>query len=92
MPRLNDYLTGWGTILGTALTAISMLVIVTVYVVHTADGVTHCNQRLDRIEPRLEKMGDNVTYLRGAANRPRPIESRKRRPAETRSRRNPRTR
>jgi hypothetical protein len=50
---------------GAFVTTVSMAVATIRCAVSTADGVAHCGQRLDTLEPRVQKIGEDVGYLRG---------------------------
>ena len=72
MTRLHESFTGWGTLLGAALTAISLAVTVIVYEVRVGEGVTHFTRlleshelRLDALSGKVDKIGQDTAYLRG---------------------------
>ena len=56
-------LTGWGTLIGSALGVLIALVAVIRYEVSTGDGVAHCVERLDSMERRVNGMDDHIITL-----------------------------
>ncbi len=80
LSKISDALTGWGTILGAILTALSLAVTLVVYEVRTAENVTHClrlldyqETRLDHMDEKVSKTCEDVAYLRGRAEpKPKP--------------------
>ena len=56
-------LTGWGTIMGSALAVLVALVAVIRYEVETGAGVAHCLQRLDSMESRVNQVDDHLVQL-----------------------------
>jgi hypothetical protein len=72
MPRFNDHLIGWGTAIGSFLTALSLSVTLIAYQVHMAEGINHCTRAVDDHEIRLRSIGsdvgkirEDVAYMRG---------------------------
>jgi hypothetical protein len=74
----DNRMIAWGTVAGAVLTALITAGTVIAYEVHTADGVWHCRQAVERHEQRLDaiasdvaKTREDVGYLRGRCGPPK---------------------